>query len=95
MRPTTIRVSSCSYLTLPCERPVSFQLEMKRNDFLRQVVTYEYPRHHWEKDNFALHPEHRPLVQDVVSHPLFSTISQHNSTLDLRCSNSLRMKYVR
>jgi len=49
------------YLTL-----VSSQLGMKKNDFLRQVVSYEYPRHHWEKDNFAIRPEHRALVKDVL-----------------------------
>lgn len=50
------------YLTL-----VSSQLGMKKNDFLRQVVSYEYPRHHWEKDNFALRDEYRPLVQEVLA----------------------------
>jgi hypothetical protein len=49
------------YLTL-----VSSQLGMKKNDFLRQVVAYEYPRHHWEKDNFAIRPEHRELVKEAL-----------------------------
>lgn len=49
------------YLTL-----VSSQLGMKKNDFLRQVVAYEYPRHHWEKDNFAIRPEHRELVKETL-----------------------------
>lgn len=49
------------YLTL-----VSSQLGMKKNDFLRQVVAYEYPRHHWEKDNFAIRPEYRDLVKEVL-----------------------------
>jgi hypothetical protein len=49
------------YLTL-----VSSQLGMKKNDFLRQVVSYEYPRHHWEKDNFAIRPEYKDLVKEVL-----------------------------
>jgi hypothetical protein len=49
------------YLTL-----VSSQLGMKKNDFLRQVVAYEYPRHHWEKDNFAIRPEHKDLVKEIL-----------------------------
>jgi hypothetical protein len=39
---------------------------MKKNDFLRQVVAYEYPLHHWEKDNFAIRPEYRDLVKEVL-----------------------------
>lgn len=50
------------YLTL-----VSSQLGMKKNDFLRQVVAYDYPRHRWEKDNFSIHEEYRELVGDLLS----------------------------
>ena len=50
------------YLTL-----VSSQLGMKKNDFLRQVVAYAYPRHHWEKDNFSLREEYRALVAEVLA----------------------------
>ncbi len=49
------------YLTL-----VSSQLGMKKNDFLRQVVAYEYPRHHWEKDNFSIRAHYRDLVKEVL-----------------------------
>ena len=49
------------YLTL-----ISSQLGMKKNDFLRQVIAYEYPRHHWEKDNFSLRPEYYLLVTEVL-----------------------------
>ncbi len=45
---------------------VSSQLGMKKNDFLRQVVQYSYPRHHWEKDNFAIRDEYRALVEEVL-----------------------------
>ena len=50
------------YLTL-----VSSQLGMTKNDFLRQVVAYEYPRHHWEKDNFSIRDEYRSLVSAVLA----------------------------
>jgi hypothetical protein len=49
------------YLTL-----VSSQLGMKKNDFLRQVLSYEYPRHHWEKDNFAVREQYRDLIKEVL-----------------------------
>lgn len=49
------------YLTL-----VSSQLGMKKNDFLRQVVAYEYPRHPWEKDNFSIRDEYKDLVREVL-----------------------------
>jgi hypothetical protein len=49
------------YLTL-----VSSQLGMKKNDFLRQVVSYEYPRHHWEKDNFSISGQYRDVVKQVL-----------------------------
>ena len=45
---------------------VSLQLGMKKNDFLRQVVAYEYPRHKWEKDNFSIPGRYRELVQAVL-----------------------------
>ncbi len=50
------------YLTL-----VSSQLGMTKNDFLRQVIAYEYPRHHWEKDNFSIREEYRDLVKEVLT----------------------------
>jgi hypothetical protein len=50
------------YLTL-----VSSQLGMTKNDFLRQVVAYAYPRHHWEKDNFSIRDEYRDLVKEVLT----------------------------
>jgi hypothetical protein len=40
---------------------------MKKNDFLRQVVSYEYPRHHWEKDNFRIRDQYRSIVEAVLA----------------------------
>ncbi len=50
-----------TYITL-----VSSQLGMAKNDFLRQVVSYDYLRHKWEKDNFSIRQEYRDLVKEVV-----------------------------
>jgi hypothetical protein len=46
---------------------VSSQLGMKKNDFLRQVVAYDYPRDDWEKDNFSVKPEYRTLLKEVLT----------------------------
>jgi len=45
---------------------MSVQLGMKKNDFLRQVVSYEYPTYAWEKDNFSLRDEHKDLVRELI-----------------------------
>lgn len=46
---------------------ISGQLGREGNDFLRQVIGYEYPNHLWEKDNFSLRPEYRKLVEEVLA----------------------------
>jgi len=46
---------------------VSGQLGMTKNDFLRQVIAYDYPRYDWEKDNFAIREEYRELVEEVLA----------------------------
>lgn len=45
---------------------ISSQLGIKKNDFLRQVVAYDYPRHPWEKDNFSVREEYRDLVEEIL-----------------------------
>jgi hypothetical protein len=45
---------------------MSSQLGMQKNDFLRQVVAYEYPNYAWEKDNFSLREEFKNLVREVL-----------------------------
>ncbi len=45
---------------------ISAQLGREGNDFLRQVIAYEYPNHPWEKDNFSLRKQHRSLVEEVI-----------------------------
>lgn len=49
-----------------CISTISSQLGMAKNDFLRQLVSYEYPRHHWEKDNFSIRDEFRDVMIRVL-----------------------------
>ena len=46
--------------------PISSQLGMKKNDFLRQVIRYEYPRFEWEKDNFRIEEEYHKMVEEIL-----------------------------
>lgn len=46
---------------------ISNQLDMEKNSFLRQVISYGYPNRAWEKDNYAIKPEYKDLVTEVLS----------------------------
>lgn len=45
---------------------ISTQLGLKRRDYLRQVIHYEFPNYKWEKDNFSIPKEYHGLVRDVL-----------------------------
>lgn len=45
---------------------ISQQVGMKKNDFLRQVIRYEYPNYPWEKDLYRIKDECRELVSEVL-----------------------------
>jgi len=45
---------------------ISNQLSHKRKDFLRQIISYDYPNHHWEKDNFHIKEEYEDLAKKVL-----------------------------
>lgn len=45
---------------------ISSQLGMKKNDFLRQVISYEYPNNPWEKDNYRIRVNYSDLVKAVL-----------------------------
>jgi hypothetical protein len=47
--------------------PISSQLGMKKNDFLRQIIRYEYPRYSWEKDNFQIDEKYREMAQKLLN----------------------------
>ena len=46
---------------------ISRQIGMAKNDFLRQVIGYEYPNYPWEKDNFSIRPDYRQLLAQVIT----------------------------
>ena len=45
---------------------ISGQMGMEKNDFLRQVIGYEYPTYEWEKDNYYIRPKYRDLLAEVL-----------------------------
>lgn len=45
---------------------MSNQLGQAKKDFLRQIIHYEYPKYHWEKDNFSIRPEYKDLVKEIL-----------------------------
>jgi hypothetical protein len=48
---------------------ISLQVGRLKNDFLRQVLSYEYPTHQWEKDSYRLRPEYRKVVAQILEAP--------------------------
>lgn len=54
---------------------ISMQLGLSKNDFLRQIIAYEYPNHPWEKDNFKLNDKYRAIVERVSSCPDNSSVN--------------------
>lgn len=45
---------------------ISNQLGQEVKDYLRQVISYEYPNYPWEKDHFSLRKDYRSLVEQVL-----------------------------
>lgn len=45
---------------------ISQQVGMEKNDFLRQVIGYEYPNNPWEKDNYHIQEGYDSLVKEVL-----------------------------
>jgi hypothetical protein len=45
---------------------ISSQLGHKWKDYLRQVISYEFPNFAWEKDNFKIRDEYKELVTEVL-----------------------------
>ena len=45
---------------------ISLQGGMKKNDFLRQIISYEYPNYPWEKDNYAIREDYKELVKEII-----------------------------
>lgn len=45
---------------------ISNQLGQQKKDYLRQIISYEYPNYSWEKDNFRLKDEYREMVENIL-----------------------------
>lgn len=45
---------------------ISSQIGKTKNDFLRQVIAYEYPNYEWEKDNYRIRQGYEPVVSEVL-----------------------------
>ena len=45
---------------------ISTQLGQAKNDFLRQLIQYEYPDNYWTKDNFKLRDGYKDLVKELL-----------------------------
>ena len=54
---------------------VSTQVGMVKNDFIRQVLGYEYPTSPWEKDNYFIRDEYRSLVEEVLENARGGSVS--------------------
>ena len=39
---------------------------MEKNDFLRQVLKYEYPNNLWEKDNYQIQNGYEEIVEEIL-----------------------------
>lgn len=46
---------------------ISNQLGQKAKDYLRQVISYEYPNYEWEKDNFKLNESYKQLIEEILA----------------------------
>ncbi len=46
---------------------ISSQLGMEKNDFLRQIINYEYTNNTYEKNNFSLNNKYREVVQSLFA----------------------------
>lgn len=46
---------------------ISNQLGLEKNDFLRQIISYEYPNYPWEKDNYRIREEYVDLVREILN----------------------------
>ena len=45
---------------------LSGQINNKVNDFLRQVIAYEYPNNSWEKENYRIVDDYRDFVEELL-----------------------------
>ena len=46
---------------------ISNQLGQAKKDFLRQIISYEYPDNHWTKDNFKIREGYKEVVEKLIN----------------------------
>jgi len=46
---------------------ISNQLGQAKKDFLRQIISYEYPDNHWTKDNFKIREGYKEVVNKLIN----------------------------
>lgn len=46
---------------------ISNQLGQQKKDYLRQIISYEYPNYPWGKDNFKLKEEYREMIESILN----------------------------
>jgi len=46
---------------------ISREMGTASKDYLRQIIGYDYPEHHWQKDNYHIRDGYRPLVEEVLA----------------------------
>jgi hypothetical protein len=47
---------------------ISSQLSFKWNDYLRQIIYYEFPNYKWEKDNFSLNENYKGMITEIIDY---------------------------
>lgn len=62
MKAATDESQAGSFLSL-----ISGQLGHEWKDYLRQVIHYERPNNEWEKDNFSIRTEYKPLMEEILN----------------------------
>ena len=45
---------------------ISSQLGHAKKDFLKQIISYEYPDNSWTKDNFKIRDGYRELIEELI-----------------------------
>ena len=47
---------------------ISNQLGHEWKDYLRQIIKYEFPNNHWEKDNFSINAQYKDIVKRIIDY---------------------------
>ena len=50
---------------------ISSQLGQVKNDYLRQVISYDYSDNNWTKDNFKVREGYKDIVNELLTKIVF------------------------